>query len=192
MSNRARTVALGAVLAFGVWFVTSVNSISAREQGGKVGPYNADILKVAAGKGSAEEIAKKAELGDVMQAFKPRSKGGLGVGPTPDTIKPDGIEQKFIDLGKSKRGLTKADLSKQGDALAQAAEATKAISEIAVFYVDKDGKKNPTKWKQFAGEMKTSAQELAAAAHKGDPEAIKKAVNKVNASCNDCHADFRD
>jgi cytochrome c556 len=190
MSNRARTAALGAMLA--VWFVTAATSNSAQEKGGKVGPYNADILKLVEGKGSAEEIAKKAELGDVMQAFKPRSKGGLGIGPTPDAIKPDGIEQKLIDLGKSKRGLTKADLAKQGDALARAAEATKAISDVALFYADKDGKKNPTKWKQFAGDMKKSAEDLATAAHKSDADAIKKSVNKLNASCNDCHADFRD
>src|SRR5262245_25240999 len=96
MSNRARTAAFGAVLALGVCFVTVAESNSADEKGAKVGPYNAQIVDLADGKGKADAIANKAELGDVMQAFKPRSKGGIGIGPTPDGIKPDGIELKFI------------------------------------------------------------------------------------------------
>jgi cytochrome c556 len=192
MSNRARTAAFGTVLALGVWFVTAVDSTSADDKVGKVGPYNAAIIKIAEGKGSAADIAGKADLGEVMQAFKPRSKGGLGIGPTADAIKPDGIEQKLIDLGKSKKGLSKGDLAKQADALARAAEATKAIGEITILYADKEGKKNPTKWKQLAGDMKKAADDLSAAAHKADADAIKKAVNKLNASCNDCHSDFRD
>jgi cytochrome c556 len=191
MSNRARTSAMATVLALGVWFVVASDSVSADSKG-KVGPYNADILKLVDGQGSADEIAKKADLGDLMQAFKPRSKGGLGIGPTADAIKPDGIEQKFIDLGKSKKGLSKADLSKQGEALGKAASATKAISEVTLLYADKEGKKNPTKWKQYASDMKTAAEALSGALKSGDADGIKKAVGKINASCNDCHSDFRD
>jgi cytochrome c556 len=192
MTNRARTSAFGAVLALGVWFAAVADSSFADEKGGKVGPYNADILKLVNGQGSAADIAKKADLGDLMQAFKPRSKGGLGIGPTADAIKPDGLEQKFIDLGKSRKGLTPADLSKQGDALAKAADATKAISDITVLYADKEGKKDPAKWKQYAADMKKAAEELAGAARKKDGDGIKKAVGKINASCNDCHSVFRD
>jgi cytochrome c556 len=192
MSNRARTAAFGVIIALSLWLVGTSNSKSADEKGAKVGPYNADILKLVSGASNAEEIAKKADLGDVMQAFKPRSKGGLGVGPTADTIKPDGIEQKFIDLGKSKKGLSKADLAKQADALAHAADAAKAIGEVTLFYADKDGKKNPTKWKQYVGDMKQSADELSKAARKKDSDGIKKAVTKLNDSCINCHADFRD
>jgi cytochrome c556 len=189
MFNRVRTPAFGALLALGICFVAAAHSNFADS---KVGPYNADILKLIDGTGSPEEIAKKADLGELMQAFKPRSKGGLGIGPTADTIKPDGIEQKFIDLGKSKKGLSKSDLAKQGDALVRAAEVTKAISDVTLLYADKEGKKNPTKWKQFAGDMKKAAGDLSAAAKKSDSDGIKKAVNKINASCNDCHSDFRD
>jgi cytochrome c556 len=192
MSNRARTAASAAVLALGVCFVAAPDSTMAQEKKAKVGPYNAAIMALVDGKGSAEEIAKSADLGDVMQAFKPRSKGGLGIGPTADAIKPDGIEQKLIDLGKSKKGLSKLDLAKQSDALAKAAEVTGAISQVTLLYADKEGKKNPTKWKQFAGDMKKASADLATAARQSDGDGIKKAVNKLNASCNDCHADFRD
>jgi hypothetical protein len=187
MSTRSRTAALGATLALGVWFFAA-DSSSAQEKEAKVGPYNADILKLAGGKGSAEDIAKKAELGDVMQAFKPRSKGGLGVGRTPDAIKPDGIEQKLIALGKSKKGVGKSEM----DALARAADATRAVAEITVLYADKEGKKNSVKWKQLAGDMKISAEAMSDSARKADAASLKKAVDKLNASCNDCHSDFRD
>ena len=192
MSNRARTAAFGVAIALGVWLALAADSKSADEKGAKVGPYNGDILKLVEGSGNAEEIAKKADLGDLMQAFKPRSKGGLGVGPTADAIKPDGIEQKFIDLGKSKKGLSKTDLAKQADALAKAADATKAISDVTMLYADKEGKKNPTKWKQYVGEMKQSADDLSKAARKHDSDGIKKAVTKLNDSCINCHSDFRD
>lgn len=162
------------------------------KDGGKAGLYNAAILDLAEGKGNAADIAAKAKLGDVMQAFKPRSKGGLGIGPTPDAIKPDGIEQKLIDLGNSKRRLSESDLIEQSDALARVADATKAISELAVVYADKDGKKNPTKWKKYAGDLTDSAAELAVAARRSDGDAIKKAASKIVKSCIDCHADFRE
>jgi cytochrome c556 len=194
MSNRARTAAFGVALAvaLGVWLGTAADLKSADEKGSKVGPYNGDILNLVEGKGTAAAIAGKADLGDLMQAFKPRSKGGLGIGPTADAIKPDGIEQKFIDLGKSKRGLSKADLAKQADALAKAADATRAISDVTLLYADKEGKKNPSKWKQYVGEMNKAAEDLSKAARKSDSDGIKKAVNKLNDSCINCHSDFRD
>lgn len=192
MTNSARTAALAAALALGVWLSAAADSNSADEKPAKPGPYNTEVVDLAAGKGSAEAIAKKAELGEVMHAFKPRDKGGLGLGPTPGAIKPDAIELKLIDLGKMKKGLPKGDVAKQADAIAKAADVAKAIAEITDFYADKDGKKNPKKWKEFTDDMKKGAVELSKAAKKGDGEAIKKAANNLNKSCNDCHADFRD
>lgn len=192
MSNRVRTATAAAALALGVWFATAAESSSADEKGAKVGPYNAALLDLVAGKVKAKDIADKADLGDVMQAFKPRAKGGLGIGPTPDSIKPDGIEMKFLDLGK-KKPMAKPDLAKQAKDIAKAAELTKAVADVTLLYSDKDAaKKSPTKWKQYAENMQKAAAELAEAAKKGDPDGVKKAVGKVNASCNDCHADFRD
>jgi hypothetical protein len=193
MSNRARTAAFTAAIALGVWLLASTVSKSADDKGSKTGPYNDDIVKLADGLGKATDIASKADLEDVMQAFKPRSKGGLGIGPKPDAIKPDGIEQKFLAVGNSKKALDRAEMAKSGAALAKAADATKAIGEITLLYADKAGKKNPTKWKQYATDMTKSADELAKAIRKGDDGAlIKKAMMKVNDSCTNCHGDFRD
>jgi hypothetical protein len=190
MSYRARTAAFASTLALVIWAVAAADSVSADEKGGK--GHNAEILNLVDGKGSAADIAKNADLGDVMLAFKPRAKGGLGVGPTPDAIKPDGIEQKFIAIGKSKKGLAKPEVAAQGEALAKAAAVTKAIGDVTMLYADKDGKKNPTKWKQYVTEMQKAADDLTAAAKGGDGDGIKKAVGKINDSCINCHSDFRD
>ena len=63
-----RTAAFGTALALGVWFVAASDSNSQQANGGKVGAYNAAILDLAEGKGNAEDIAKKADLGDVRRA----------------------------------------------------------------------------------------------------------------------------
>jgi hypothetical protein len=190
MSNRARTAAFAAALALGVWFAAAADSISADEKGGKVGPYNTALVDLTQGKGKPADIADKADLGDVMQAFKPRSKGGIGIGPKPDSITPDSIELKFNNLGK--KALAPAALAKEAKDIAKAADVTKAIGGVTLLYAEKEGKKSPTKWKQFAEDMQKAAGELSAAAKKGDAAEIKKAAMKLNASCNDCHADFRD
>ena len=40
--------------------------------------------------------------------------------------------------------------------------------------------------------MQKASDDLRDAVKNGDPAAFKKAVNKLNHSCNDCHAKFRD
>src|SRR6516164_6728785 len=49
----------------------------------------------------ADELNKKTDLKHIMwSAYKPREKGGLGVGAKPGTIRPDGIEAKIISMSK--------------------------------------------------------------------------------------------
>ena len=52
MSYRARTAAFSTALALVIWAVAAADSNSADDKGGKVGPYNADILKLVDGKGA--------------------------------------------------------------------------------------------------------------------------------------------
>src|SRR6185369_11522326 len=63
----------------------------------------------------AEALAKKVEkLEDVMNLFKPRKKGGLGVGKA-GVVTPDGIELKLITLGRD--APAGAAMAKEGPAL---------------------------------------------------------------------------
>src|SRR4051812_7606753 len=99
MRSPTRLAALTALLAVSVWVVAAADSRSADDKN----QVKNDILKLAQGSGGAkaEDIAK-AELGDVMQLFKPRTKGGVGIGPAPGAITPDGIELKIINLATKK------------------------------------------------------------------------------------------
>jgi hypothetical protein len=138
-----------------------------------------------AAKDQAEAIHKKFDdLKPVMNVFKPRAKGGLGVGPP---SKGDGIELKIISLGK--KVLAKGEASKQKDDLIKVAMVSKAVAEVADLYPPK---KDVDKWKKYDEEMRKGADELIQTAKSGDPKSIKNAANNLNASCTNCHSDFRD
>jgi hypothetical protein len=160
-----------------------------------------DILKLASAiengndgaKSQAEVIAKKAELEDVMGLFRLRTKKGIGVGDKPGVIKPDGIEAQIMNLGK--RELRKEQLAAESVDLARAAYIAAAIAEIAEAKcpVDrKQGEKDPNSWRKWAEDMHKSALELAKAANAHKGREVKTAANKLNSSCNACHAVFRE
>jgi hypothetical protein len=138
------------------------------------------------GKGEAAAIQArfKDDLKVVMTVFKPRDKGGIGVGPK---ARADGIELKIIALGK--RAPAKADLARLQPDLELIAHVSKAMAEVADQYPQT---KNQNMWKKFNEEMRKGADELMEAAKSGDPKAIKTAATNLNASCTNCHSTFRD
>jgi cytochrome c556 len=144
----------------------------------KGGPINND----------AAAIQKKFpdNLKAVMSAaFKPRDKGGIGVGPK--GMKGKGIELEIISLGKKARAA--ADLAKQTNDLILIGNVSKALAEIADLYPQT---KKMADWKNYNNEMRKGADELIAAVKRLDAKQVKEAANNLNASCNGCHADFRD
>jgi cytochrome c556 len=56
----------------------------------------------------------------------------------------------------------------------------------------KEGDKDPKDWKEYAGEMSKSAQELGKAITAQELADLKKAAFNVNAACANCHGKFRD
>jgi cytochrome c556 len=145
-------------------------------------------------KASTEPVAldEKAELIDLMNLLRLREKGGLGFGekPTPPASS-DGIESRL--MGWAKRAPAGAELAKQADDIARAAYIMAAISELTEAHTPKkkEGDKDPKDWKQWTDDMREGSLELATAARMKDSAAIKKAANKLNASCNNCHGVFR-
>jgi len=135
----------------------------------------------------AATLAKKAELGNIMQVFKPRKSTGLGIGP-----KGEGIEPKIISL--SKRTLSKGDLARQSDDLVKAAEVSRAVAEVTVYFTPKEKQpgKDPADWKKYTEDMKQGSQELIKAVKSGDPKQVRSAATNLNAACSDCHSKFRD
>jgi hypothetical protein len=180
-------------LAIGIWAVTSAGwgqqddeakeakaavtkVVNAMRQGGNAGPQ-------------AAEVAKKVEIENLMLCFKPRNKGGFGVGPK--VTGKDGVEQKIINMAK--RALPPAEVTKQKEPLIEMAERVQAVAEITQHYMPpKKAGANPANWKKYGQETKKAAQDLAGALKGGNPEKIKMAATDLNASCTNCHSDFRD
>jgi hypothetical protein len=203
MSRIARKLAAGAVLAMGIWWAAAPAGLGAddAEETAAIKAAQEGIRKLmdmngAAAKTQAKAIAdasrKAAGGGDeglkfVMRAYKPRAKGGIGVG-----AKGESIELKIIGL--SKRALPKAEVGKQKGDLEQIAKISKAISEVTHHYTPKGKKpgKDPKDWTKYTDEMTKGAEELARAVKSGDARAIKTAATNLNASCTNCHGTFRD
>ncbi len=198
MMKYACRVALGSVsLALGICLLAASGSAADDEKSSitKIADLIAkDDLEGA--KKEAADVAKKADLEDIMHAYKPRlkdkAKGGLGVGSKPGAIQPDSIELKIGALAK--KAPTAADMKNQGDAIAEMAYRTAAISLITIEKAPskKQGAKDPKDWKQWSEDLNKASLELAKAAKKSDPKAINTAAKNANAACNNCHGVFRD
>jgi hypothetical protein len=196
MRTISRVVGAGlVVLAFG-WLLVGI-----RGRAGEDKKTQAEVLKIAAAhaKGAekqaqttAQALAKQIEdVGDVMDLLKPRTKGGLGVGPTPDAIKPDGVEQLIIALAKD--GITPGKLAKHAQDLEQMAYLSAAVMDVALAKVpEKDeGDKTRKLWTDSAKQAHDAALELARAARGKNVADVRKAVERLNTGCNNCHAEFR-
>jgi cytochrome c556 len=199
MSRIARGLAAAAALALGIWCAASspgrgagdeeeAKAVKEAQQGIlKLTKMNGDSARTQA-KAIADAARKAAGGADeglkfVMQANKPRAKGGVGP-------KGEGIELKIIALSKR---VSPDDAAKSED-LGKIADISKAISEVAYYYTPKTGAagKDPKDWTKFTDEMKKGSEELAKAAKGGKAPEIMMAASDLNASCTNCHSTFRD
>jgi cytochrome c556 len=136
-------------------------------------------------KGQVQALHKKfEELKPIMWVYKPRNKGGIGIGKNGS-----GIENELARLSGTKARPNPAkDPALKGD-LIKAAEISKAIAEVTDLYAPK---KDTAKWKSYTQDMKKGSDELMAAVKGGgDTPKVKKALSNLNASCTNCHSDFR-
>lgn len=143
-------------------------------------------------KKQAEAVSKKIEeLYEAMDLFKPRKKGGFGVGDKPGAINPDGIEQMLIKIGRD--APAKGTLNKDAAAYEQLGYRTAALGLIAHARTPaKDmGKKTRKDWMAWSDEMVDAGLMLAAAAKAKGPAEVKSAAAKLNNACNSCHTVFR-
>jgi hypothetical protein len=195
MSSYVRRMAVGGVLALGVWLLATGGRAADEDEDLKAAQAaQKDIIALAksmkGGKlapAQVEAVKKKHELEHVMYVFKPRDKGGLGVGPK---SKADGIEFKLVNLAKRAPKMTdkqKADLVWMG-------QVTAVMGDLTKLYEAPKSKmgKTPADWKKYSEDMKKTALEFIKAVESGDPKKVKAAADNVNTSCNDCHSGFRD
>jgi hypothetical protein len=130
----------------------------------------------------AADVAKSGSVEDAMHLFGLRAKKGFGVGDAAGKFTPDGIEAKV--MGYSKKAPTKADLTKDSDALAMLAYRTAAIAEFVLKKApEKDmGDKKVKDWNTYATNMRTGGLELADAIKGQDPAKVKPAAAKIFSS----------
>jgi cytochrome c556 len=195
MNKRKWATLAGLLLALGTWATVATtgqgradddeDKQAVKEAQGEILKLMDTMAKGGSPAPGAAAIKKKfAELKPSMYVFKPRKNGGLGIGPP---MQGDGIELKIIAL--SKKAPAPAAVAANAADYVKMAEVSKAMAEVAAQYPPK---KNVDDWKQYNDAMRKGADQLIAAAKKGDPEAIKKAATNLNASCTDCHSKFRD
>ncbi len=125
----------------------------------------------------AKAFAKKYDdLEDVMGAFKAPKRGQ----PTLETI---------LNKLSAKSSFT----ATEKDELAKIAKISRAMALLTPHYDEKTkgnaGKKK--QWDRFTAEMSGGSQDLLKAVKSGDGKAINKAATRLNASCTDCHGEFR-
>ncbi|HTU17090.1 MAG TPA: cytochrome c [Gemmataceae bacterium] len=190
MKRRAAITLTGAVLALGLWSMTAYSADDeekqARLEAQKAILKLADSMRENKGdtKAQAAAIKKKFdELQPLMWIYKPKNKGGIGMKDGA------GIELELGRLGGPKARLTPAKIADLKLDLVKAAEISKAIAEISDLYAPK---KDTAKWKGYNKEMRKAADELIEATKGGNPMQVKRAINNLNASCTNCHGDFRE
>jgi hypothetical protein len=139
----------------------------------------------------AAAVARANDIEYVMHQFKPRNKGGLGVGAkaAPPGVK-DGIELAINDIGKN--GIAAETLKNNKEDLLQMTRVARAVAEVNSHYppTNKAGARKEN-WKVYTDEMKAGSKDLADAIQGGSPDKVRAAANKLAATCDRCHTEFR-
>lgn len=183
-------------LALALAASTTTMAVALQGKKGALAPL--DVLAKKAKDASFADDAKKAagslELDPVMHAFKPRARGGFGVGDKAGLVpaNQDGIEAYLPAL--SKKGLAAADAGKLGEPIVVMANRVLAIAEVSdhLWPESKESAKSKKKWLELNQLMKDGAKELAEAVTSKNYAGVKKAAGKLNTSCSECHSAFRD
>ncbi len=127
---------------------------------------------------------------DVMHMFKPRHKGGMGVGTTPLLNKAkDDIQVMVRDLANK----VPANIASQADALETTGYWIAAISELSTAkgWGTDSGKRTKKVWNEYSEEMNKLGIAFAKAAAGKEATQIKSAAAKLNENCNRCHTTFK-
>lgn len=190
-----RTLIVGG-LALALGLTTSALALALQGKKGSLEPLDA-LAKKAQDATFAEECKKAAgslELDPVMHSFKPRAKGGFGIGMKAGLVpaNQDGIEAYLPTL--SKKGLSAADAGKLADPIIAMCNRVLAIAEVSdhLWPESKESSKSKKKWLDLNEIMKVGAKDLSEAVSTKNYAGVKKAASKLNSSCTDCHSVFRD
>ena len=162
-------------------FALSTSTVAIALQGKKGALEAVDKLAKKAKDASFAEDCKSAakglELDPVMHSFKPRARGGFGIGGKAGLVpaNQDGIEAYLPAL--SKKGLSAADAGKMGEPVIEMANRVLAIAEVSDHLARKAAGGVPK-----SGIGRCSQPTPAAARSAGSPAAPRAASSPVSAS----------
>jgi hypothetical protein len=196
MKRRAAITFMAALLGLGFWSITVLSAEDEEKKAAQEAVLKlVDAMNGKGGDVKAQIAAiteKFDELEPIMWVYKPRNKGGVGMGKNGA----DDIELTLGKIGnpKAKAKLTAKKLAEWKDDLIKAGELSKAVAAIAEQdkYTQQYGKKDAAKWKNYTKDMKKGGEALIKAVQQGSVLQVIKAANDLSASCTNCHSDFRD
>jgi hypothetical protein len=136
------------------------------------------------------------KLGELMDHFDVKSKGGDGIHPDLQTNirfkgALNGVEAKIGELAKKE--LSAANLKKEAKELELLGYQSAVVGSLAYYYAPsaKQGKKDPQQWRSLSLAMRDQSVSLAVAAQKGDPALVLKASSDLSSTCTQCHSVFK-
>jgi hypothetical protein len=197
MTRFPHALALGSALVAGICLVACKANCAAEDNNepNRMEGLRKAILKVAkqmeAGKNVKAlvvELNKEFdELDELMKAaYNPRTRQGIGFGPKG---KVHGIEVQLQHMEKHE--MSNEALNKQKVDLIKMGYINLAMAALTMDrYRPSPGPRLPRTeraWKQFTEDMKKASLELIAAIKAGKPDKVKRAAEKLNQSCFDCH-----
>lgn len=181
-----------AMVVMAGWVYLAGSSHAADEADPKAG-----VLKIAAAiqKGDlagadaqAKALAKKVEeLGDVMDVFKKRDKGGVGVGLKKGVAIPDGIELMIAKMGRDAPSPSEA--KKGAEAFEHMGTVIAAVAKITKSKPPAKVKGND--WNNRCDQLFASGLKLSAAAKDHAAADLKTIAHKIKDTCDACHSKYK-
>ena len=142
----------------------------------------------------AAALAKHHKIEATMKLFKPKSRGGIGIGELVNAGHKDSIELLIRDY--TIKPPKKGEVALYADDLIKVGRISLAIAEMTPHYIpltpsSAEGRRRiVTRWKKSSGEMKKASADLIEAANAKDEKAVAIAAKNLHNSCAECHSLF--
>jgi hypothetical protein len=180
------------LLGLGLWAV-----LAGRGSADDSAALKDGVLKIANGikKGDtvtadamAAKLAKKVDdLGDLMELFKKRDKGGIGAGSKAGAVIPDGIEIKLVTMGRD--APSSATAKKEAAGLEEMGYVIAAMAKVTKNKMQSGAKAKD--WNGWCDDMAKNGLKLSEIAKSTSAADLKTIATKINGSCNACHSAYR-
>jgi hypothetical protein len=133
------------------------------------------------------------DVSELMDVYRPRSKGGEGLAAVLQTTGPlrkqNGIEEKIRYLVRKE--LKAEQLAKEAEELRLLGYELAVDAALTAELCPKAQAARAAAWRRWAQETERAAQQLAAAAEHKEARQLQQAARALDQSCTQCHKEFR-